>query len=355
MTASQTGRKILIYADPVQVNVTLFFNEEFYDHVQAPFHPESPERLKGIVERLRQHGLWKDVKTSVAGNCEHLQLVHDEGYIDLVREANEFGLTMETIVRPETYGIAALAAECAIDAAVYSRLNSAPTFALTRPPGHHAGPDYGMGFCYFNNIAIAAEHLLKEGDRRIAIVDLDVHHGNGTEHIFGNRADILYISTHQAGIFPGTGNVDFTGTGEGRGFTVNLPLPSGCGDSTFHAAYSGVVIPILRQFRPDALLVSFGADAHYREPLASLSLSSEGYLNMTNELLTYSKECGRRVTFLLEGGYDIPSLSEVAAGIVGAFDNIDTPLEYTEITDDGCLGRSAIERCIVNLSEYWDL
>ena len=116
-----------------------------------------------------------------------------------------------------------------------------------------------------------------------------------------------------------------------------------------------MVVPILRQFRPDALLVSFGADAHYREPLASLSLSSKGYLNMANELLTYSKECERRATFLLEGGYDVPALSEVAAGIVGAFDDIDTPLEYTEIMDNGCAGRSAIERCVANLSEYWDL
>ena len=335
--------------------MTLFFNEEFYDHIQTPFHPESPERLKGIVKKLRLHGLWKNVVSSAARSHDNLKLVHSEDYIDLVRSADGFGLTMETMVHPETYEIAALAAECGIDAVIHSKENCVPTFALTRPPGHHAGPDYGMGFCYFNNIAIAAERLLREGDKRVAIVDSDVHHGNGTEHVFGDRADVLYVSTHQTGIFPGTGDVDFHGTGDGRGFTVNLPFLSGCGDSTFQAAYADVIIPILSQFRPDAVLVSFGADAHYREPLASLSLSSNGYLTTAKELLKFSKESGGRVTFFLEGGYDVPALSEVVAGIVGAFDGIDIPLDFTEIMDDSCLGRSTIDQCARNSSDYWNL
>ena len=347
--------KTLIYARLNQVIVTLFFNEEFYDHIQMQFHPESPERLKGIMSMLDRHDLLKEVITSKVDGSEHLRLVHDEAYIKLIQDSGECNLTMETIVHPETYGIASLSALCGVDAVNHAREISRPTFALTRPPGHHAGPDYGMGFCYFNNIAIAAEHLLRKGDRRIAIVDCDVHHGNGTEHIFKDRADVLYVSTHQTGIFPGTGNADFVGSGEGEGYTVNMPFPSGCGDSTFHVAYEDVLFPIVRGFRPDAILVSLGADAHYREPLASLSLSSDGYLSTADGLLKLAEACNRRITFFLEGGYDVPALSEVVAGILGAMNDVEIPLEFTDIIDNSCLGKSVIERAARNASEYWAL
>jgi acetoin utilization deacetylase AcuC-like enzyme len=335
--------------------VTIFFNERFCDHVQTQFHPESPERLRGIVRKLRQHNLWNEVVTSDVVDHENLRLIHEESYIRLIEDCDEGGLTMETAIHPETYEIAALSAQCGVDAAVYSRERETATFALTRPPGHHAGPNYGMGFCYFNNISIAAEHLLKEGDKRVAIVDMDVHHGNGTEHVFGSRADVLYLSTHQSGIFPGTGSVDFLGKGDGEGFTVNMPFASGCGDSTYDVAYSSVVIPVLKQFKPDAILVSFGADGHYRDPLASLSLSSDAHLRSARQLLKVSEECGNRLTFFLEGGYDVPALSEVVAAIVGTMRGIDTPLEFTDIIDNSCLGRGMIERCARNASEYWDL
>ncbi|MDH3365423.1 MAG: histone deacetylase [Thermoplasmata archaeon] len=347
--------KTLIYAQPVQVDVTIFFNERFYDHIQTPFHPESPERLRGIVKMLRHHNLWRNVVASEIGDPSHLRLVHEENYIELIKNCDEGGLTMETAIHPDTFEIAALSAECGIDAAIHSRDKGVATFALTRPPGHHAGPDYGMGFCYFNNIAIAAEHLLNEGDEKIAIVDLDVHHGNGTEHAFKDRAEVLYVSTHQSGIFPGTGSVDFLGTGNGEGFTINLPFASGCGDSTYDVAYSEVVIPILRQFKPEAILISFGVDGHYRDPLASLSLSSDAHLRVAKELLKFSMQCGKRLTFFLEGGYDVPALSEVVAAIVGAINGVDVPLEYTDIIDNSCLGRGAIDRCTRNASEYWDL
>jgi acetoin utilization deacetylase AcuC-like enzyme len=335
--------------------VAIFFNERFCDHVQTPFHPESPERLRGIVMKLRQLNLWNDVVASEVVNPAHLRLVHEEGYIKLIEDCDEGGLTMETAIHPDTYEIATLSAQCGIDAAVHSREKGIATFALTRPPGHHAGPDYGMGFCYFNNIAIATEHLLREGDSKIAIVDMDVHHGNGTEHVFRDRAEVLYLSTHQSGIFPGTGSVDFLGKGDGEGFTINLPFASGCGDSTYDLAYSKVIVPILKQFKPDAILVSFGGDGHYRDPLASLSLSSNAHLRTARELLKASEECGKRLTFFLEGGYDVPALSEVVAAIVGAIDGVDFPLEFTDIMDNSCLGRGMIERCARNASEYWDL
>ncbi|MGD9963411.1 MAG: histone deacetylase family protein [Thermoplasmata archaeon] len=336
--------------------MAIFFNDEFYGHVQDPFHPESPERLRGIVQKLKAHDLWKDVRPSKTGRRDLLRLVHEEDYIDFIETCGECNLTMDTRVHHETYGIAALSAQCAVDAAMHSKEHHEPTFALTRPPGHHAGPNYGMGFCYFNNIAITAKRLREDGDGRVAIVDLDVHHGNGTEQIFAADPRVLYISTHQTGIFPGTGSLDFLGKGDGEGFNVNVPLASGCGDSTFDLAYKNLVDPVLEQFRPDAVLVSVGVDNHYRDPLASLSLSSDGHLRQARQLLAFvKKNCGSRITFMLEGGYDIPALSEVVAGIVGAMEGVDVPLEFTDIVDNSCLGRGTVERCMRNASEYWDL
>lgn len=335
--------------------MAIFYNEEFLGHVQGPFHPESPERLKGIIQMLKRHGLWKDVIPSKTARLENLLLVHDEDYVDFIRTCGECSITLDTQVHPETYEIAALSAECAIDAAMWSKENDKPSFALTRPPGHHAGRGYGMGFCYFNNISIAAKYLQKHGDKKIAIVDEDVHHGNGTQEIFKADPSVLYISTHQLEIFPGTGKVDYVGEGPGEGFIFNMPFQSGCGDSTFDTAHAEVIRPIVEQFEPDAILVSWGVDTHYRETLASLALSSQGHLRQAAQLIELSKKCDNRITFMLEGGYDIPALSEVVAGIIGANEGVDVPQEFTDVMDSSCLGRSTILRCKSIASQYWTL
>jgi acetoin utilization deacetylase AcuC-like enzyme len=335
--------------------VAIFFNEEFLSHVQDPFHPESPERLRGIRQMLRQHDLWRDVRPSKTSRLETLLLVHTEDYVDFIKTCGECSLTLDTKVHHETHGIAALAAESAVDAVRCSKDEGKPSFALTRPPGHHAGKDYGMGFCYFNNIAIAAKYLQKNGDKRIAIIDVDVHHGNGTHEIFAMDPNVLYISTHQHGIFPGTGPVEYVGKGEGEGFTVNLPFHAGCGDSTFDVATEEVIKPLVKEFKPDAILVSWGMDTHYRDPLASITLSSEGHVRQAEELIKLSKICGNRITFMLEGGYDVPALSEVVAGVIGKTQGVDVPLEFTDIIDNSCLGRGTIVRCKQVISQYWDL
>jgi len=286
---------------------------------------------------------------------ETLLLVHTEDYVDFIKACGECSLTLDTKVHHETHGIAALAAESAVDAVKCSKEEGKPSFALVRPPGHHAGKDYGMGFCYFNNIAIAAKYLQKDGDKRIAIIDVDVHHGNGTQEIFAMDPNVLYISTHQHGIFPGTGPVEYVGKGEGEGFTVNLPFHAGCGDSTFDVATEEVIKPVVKEFKPDAILVSWGMDTHYREPLASITLSSEGHVRQAEELIKLSKICGNRITFMLEGGYDVPALSEVVAGVIGKTQGIDVPLEFTDIIDNSCLGRGTIVRCKQVISQYWDL
>ena len=335
--------------------MAIFFNDEFLGHVQDPFHPESPERLKGIILKLKEHGLWKNVIPSKTGRLETLLLVHSDDYVDYIRTCGDCNLTLDTQVHHETYGIAALSAECAVDAAKYSKEQGKPTFALTRPPGHHAGKDYGMGFCYFNNISIAARHLQKMGDKKIAIVDVDVHHGNGTQEIFAFDPTILYISTHQAGIFPGTGPVEYVGKGEGEGYNVNMPFQSGCGDSTFDVAFEEIIKPVVSQFKPDAMLVSWGMDTHYRDTLASLTLSSEGHVRQAEGLIELSKICGNRITFMLEGGYDVQALSEVVAGVIGRSEGIEVPLEFTDIIDNSCLGRGTIVRCKQIASKYWKL
>lgn len=335
--------------------MAIFYNEEFLNHVQDPFHPESPERLRGIVQKLKQHNLWNDVFPSKTGSKEHLMLVHDEDYIDFIRTCGECAITLDTSVHHETYHIAALSAECAIDAAIYSKREHRPSFALTRPPGHHAGRDYGMGFCYFNNISIAAQYLLNDGDKRVAIVDIDVHHGNGTQEIFAKSPQVLYISTHQLEIFPGTGRADYVGEDEGEGFTFNMPFQSGCGDSTFDVAFAEVIVPVVRAFRPDAILVSWGIDTHYKDTLASLTLSSDGHIREAVELMKLAKTCSNRLTFILEGGYYVPALSEVVAGTVGLTAGVDVPLEFTDVIDNSCLGRATITRCKQLASKYWRL
>ena len=335
--------------------MAIFYNEESLSHVQDPFHPESPERLKGIIQKLKEHGLWKDVQASKTGSIEHLKLVHDEDYIDFVRTCGECTITLDTTVHHETFGIAALSAECAIDAAMYSNKEKKPSFALTRPPGHHAGRDYGMGFCYFNNISIAAKHLQQKGDKKIAIVDLDVHHGNGTQEIFTGDPSVMYISTHQMEIFPGTGRVDYIGEGDGVGYTLNMPFPSGCGDSTFDVAMADVIVPVVRAFKPNAILVSWGVDTHYKDTLASLTVSSEGHLRQAQDLFKLAKICDNRITFMLEGGYHIPALAEVVAAVIGSTEGVDVPLEFTDVIDNSCLGRSVILRCKQNAAKYWEL
>lgn len=335
--------------------MAIFYNEEFLNHVQNPFHPESPERLRGIIQKLKQHGLWKDVIASKTGVKDHVLLVHDEDYVDFIMSCGECPITGDTFVHPETYEIALLSAECAIDAAMWSKKNSRPSFALTRPPGHHATRDHGMGFCYFNNISIAATHLLNNGDHKIAIVDIDVHHGNGTEEIFATDPRVLYVSTHQLELFPGTGRADYVGEGKGEGFTFNMPFHSGCGDSTYDAAFSEVIVPLVGAFKPDAILVSWGADTHYKDMLASMSLSSEGHVREAMELFKLAEMCDNRVTFMLEGGYDIPALAEVVTATVGNTEGVEVPLEFTDMMDMSCLGRSAIMRCRQLASKYWEL
>jgi len=283
----------------------------------APGHPETPARLQAIMSHLETSGLLAELVEIEARDAStaDLELVHSHELIARVRGAAEEGggwLDLDTYVVPRSYDAALRSAGgvlAAVDAVLDGAVGSA--FCLVRPPGHHATPTKAMGFCLFNNVSIAAAHALsRRGLERVAIVDFDVHHGNGTQDAFYADPRVLYFSTHQYPFYPGSGYWADTGEGPGEGTTVNVPLPRGCGDSEYLRAYREVCAPVVRRFRPQLLLVSAGFDAHFADPLAQMLLSTRGYYEIATLLRDLAGElCEGRIVYVLEGGYDPTALA----------------------------------------------
>jgi len=334
----------------------LVYDPAFLGHVASEWHVERPDRLVAIVEALERAGLWRDVVAPPRETREGLCLVHTGAYVDLLATSSVRELDPETPVRSETLDIARLAAGAAAEAARRADAERRPWFALVRPPGHHAGPHYGGGFCYVNNIAIAALRLLMAGRNRVAIVDYDAHHGNGTSDIFRSDPRVLYVSTHQGGIYPGTGPAEDIGEDEGRGSTVNIPFVEGCGDASYLAAFDEVVDPICSAFRPEAVLISLGVDAHYRDPITGLMLSSPGYVELLRRTFAAAQRwCAGRTAVVLEGGYHLGALAEVVAGAVGLAAGVEVPLALTEISDVKGRGRAVIDLVRRVHGGFWNL
>jgi len=335
----------------------LVYHPRYLDHLQGGAgHPERPERLAAIEARLRAAGFWRDLLEPGPVDDADVLRVHRPAYLRRLAAFGEGDWDADTYVRPETPAIARLAAGGALLAVDTAWRDAVPALALLRPPGHHATPDTAMGFCYLNNAAIAAACLFARERRPLAIVDLDVHHGNGTQDIFITSRDILFISTHQYPHYPGTGPATETGAGDGAGHTVNLALPAGSGDGTFHLAFDRVIEPILRQFRPAMLLVSLGTDAHARDPLGDLTLSSAGYLHLGRRLNALAAElCGGRIAYLLEGGYDLEALADVITGLVALARGEPFQPDFSIPTDPHCVGRRAIEATVQYQAPFWQL
>ncbi|SCM75639.1 putative Histone deacetylase family [uncultured Pleomorphomonas sp.] len=304
---------------------TLFLSHPRYrDHLAPENHPEQPERIVAIERQLEgeafQH-LIRDTARPVTDT--EIQRIHPAAYVDHIRiQAPHDGLMMsissDTILSNGTYEAARLAsgAAClAVDEVMTGLVDNA--FSAARPPGHHASARQAMGFCFFNHAAIAARHAqAAHGAERVAIVDFDVHHGNGTQNIFYSDRTVFYASIHQAQLFPGTGETSETGI---DGNILNLPLGAGANGAAVLEAMTGAVLPAVEAFRPDLLVLSAGFDAHFRDPLGDLNLVEADYGTLTRALMDVADQvCGGRVVSLLEGGYDIDALGLSAAAHVSA-------------------------------------
>ena len=293
-------------------------DNRYLDHVANTYHPESHQRLEVLYRMLQEtemKGKFIEVQPRMATR-EELELIHVPRYIQLVASTAGQACTMldpDTYACSKSYETAKLAAGgtlVAVDRVLGGELDNA--FAFVRPPGHHAESNRAMGFCLFNNVAIAAGYALKTHKlRKALIIDWDLHHGNGTQHSFYERADVLYFSTHQFPYYPGTGYVNEVGSGTGKGFTVNVPLSPGPGDAEYMQIFEDILEPIAMEYKPDIVFVSAGFDIYYQDPLGGMQVTPEGFANLAKIVLEFAREtCKGKVVFVLEGGYHLDGLRD---------------------------------------------
>jgi len=301
-----------------------FYPQGHQAHVEMG-HPERPDRVESMVNALVEAGWWDSFPhlepEIVSRNV--LEGVHTARFLSKLEEVCSRGqrFDMDTYTTTASWDLALKAAGGAISVtqAVWEK-EARRGFALTRPPGHHATPNQAMGFCLLNNAAIAAEYLIQEkGANRLAIVDLDQHHGNGTQDIFWLRGDVFYFSTHQFPHYPGTGSVGEVGVGDGEGTTANFPMPPFSGDQAYLTVMDEAIIPLLDRFNPEMLLVSYGFDTHWRDPLGNLMLTAGGYGILISRLAEWANQnCAGRIALYLEGGYDLEAAAACTQGVVAA-------------------------------------
>ncbi len=334
-------------------------DRRYMDHRMGPYHPESPSRIEILLRMLEQETAFPYLAIDPRpASGEEIETVHERGYVDLIRSTAGKGavvLDSDTSTGPLSYETALLAAGGLLqilDFIMEDRIRNG--MALVRPPGHHAEASRAMGFCLFNNVAVGAEHLIRKyGLKRILIVDWDLHHGNGTEHMFYNRRDVLYFSTHQSSHYPGTGAVNDLGFEAGRGFNINVPLMAGKDDNDFLFVYQNILTPIALQYAPEFILVSAGFDIGSRDPLGGMAVTREGFGFLASSLLALAEEAVEgRIALVLEGGYHPGDLKDGVEETLGRL-SADNPQPLPSSPPATPALKSEIGPCFRAFKEFW--
>jgi len=311
---------------PERCRTGLVYSDIYLKHEAGAWHPERPERLQAIVEGLKRTNLWERLVLldPAPADLKWIHAIHDPAYVQKVRELCESGggsLDPDTAVNRHSFEVALYAAGGvlrAVDAVVEGRVRNA--FCAVRPPGHHAVHSAAMGFCLFNNVAVAARYVQRQhGYRRVFIVDWDAHHGNGTQDAFYADASVFYFSVHQYPHYPGTGRRDERGVGPGEGFTLNVPTPAGAGDEDYERIFLDELVPAADRFRPDFILISAGFDIQASDSLSGMRVTRRGFERMTEIVCNLAaRHCEGRVVSVLEGGYARPGLADNVPAHVAA-------------------------------------
>lgn len=341
-------------------------DNRYLDHKTGVHHVEIPQRLAAVYGMLDRSGLSDrlHVISPRLASLEEINRVHDLDYIERIIDTSGEPyryLDPDTVTSENTCITAFLAAGGVIEAvrAVMSdEVNN--SFAFIRPPGHHAERNRQMGFCIFNNIAVAVEYARKQfGLRRILIVDWDVHHPNGTQHIFEHSDEVLVFSTHRYPFFPGSGSANEVGYDKGRGYTVNVPLAAHSSDSDYVSVYKNLLLPLGMEFKPQLVLVSAGFDTHYDDPIGGMKLTEKGYSYMTSIVREIAeKTCRGRFVIVLEGGYDLGAIRKSSRKVLdvmieGLDEKMCTRMERQSESDAGVHAEAAIEQVKDNHRQYW--
>lgn len=345
----------------------VFYDPIYLEHDNGFGHPERPERLEATMRVLEETGLAEKVRVISPRDAtpEEVGLVHPKSHVETVKRVAEEGggwLDPDTHVSPPSYLAALKSAGAALEG--LERIFSGDidnAFCLVRPPGHHATATHGMGFCLFNNNAIAARFAMERfGVSRVFILDWDAHHGNGIQDIFYGDERVLYASLHQYPFYPGSGHYEEIGDGSGRGYTVDFPLPALSGGDTYLEAFDRVILPIARQYRPELVLISAGYDGHFSDPLCSMRLNATSYAEMAARLKDLAEEvCGGRLLASLEGGYDLTGIAISITNTVAvmAGEDIRVVEDEESLRSHASTGRGMeiVEATRGALSPYWSL
>jgi len=331
----------------------------YFDHDNGSGHPESQERLFAIVDMLRGTKLLDEVVRIEPRDAtkEEITLVHEPRYFDLIystRGRRRVFLDADTSTCPVSFN-AAIRAAGGMLSSIESVLNREVdmAFPIVRPPGHHAEKNRAMGFCLFNNVAVGAAYVNKfHGMERILIVDWDLHHGNGTQQMFYDSPQILYFSTHQYPYYPGTGGIEEIGTGNGTGFTINVPLSPGMGDKEYIRIFSHILRPVIGQYKPQLILVSAGFDTYFEDPLGGMKVTAKGFAQMTRFLMEMAEEhCEGKIILILEGGYNLDGLWESTKQVIEELLG-KTQTDYGNLTEE-TKADSIIASVKKTHSEFW--